>query len=637
MTKGKFLKVIAALLAVALFAGSFASCSQGETGATGKSAYELAVENGYTGTVTEWLASLVGEAGETGADGKDGKDGVDGIAGTNGKSAYEIAVEKGYTGTEEEWLASLIGAQGAKGEKGDKGATGSKGAAGKNGKSAYELAVENGFKGTLAEWLTSLVGKDGVNGTNGKDGTDGKDGANGKSAYELAVENGFEGTLPEWLASLVGKDGSASAKGEDGKSAYELAVENGYTGDVQTWLASLVGKDGVNGTDGKDGANGKSAYELAVEKGYTGTENEWLESLVGAKGDKGDDGTSITNVQIVDGKLIVSLSNGEVITAGNVGTSSGTGEGGKDGVGIANMIINDEGHLVVTLTDNTVLDLGNIKGDTGATGAQGPQGEKGEKGDTGATGAQGPQGEKGDKGDTGRGIKNIWLDENLHLWVEYDDGSAPVDLGYVGVSTSDPDPTPITYTVVFVDYNGTELKTETVESGNAATAPAVPTRDGYKFIGWDKDFDNVTSDLTVTAKYEEITNPTIIVSSLSAHAGDTVEVTVVLNNNPGVVGASFTLTYDSDLILTKATEGEAWSTLMSTMPGEYTSPCNFGWDGVKAEDDSNGIVLTLTFKVADDAATGNYAIAITYANGNIFDGNMNPVTFDIINGKISVS
>lgn len=45
--------------------------------------------------------------------------------GPAGKSAYEIAVENGFTGTEQEWLASL------KGDKGDKGATGAKGDPGK--------------------------------------------------------------------------------------------------------------------------------------------------------------------------------------------------------------------------------------------------------------------------------------------------------------------------------------------------------------------------------------------------------------------------------------------------------------------------------------------------------------------------
>ena len=62
----------------------------------------------------------------------------------------------------------------------------------------------------------------------------------------------------------------------------------------------------------------------------------------------------------------------------------------------------------------------------------------------------------------------------------------------------------INYTVTFKDYDGTVLKTQTVEEGASATAPANPTRDGYNFTGWDVDFSNVTSNLTVTAQYEEI-------------------------------------------------------------------------------------------------------------------------------------
>ena len=61
------------------------------------SAYDLAVQNGYTGDLEQWLMSL---AGETGPEGK------------VGKSAYELAVENGYTGSIEEWLGSLIGAPG---------------------------------------------------------------------------------------------------------------------------------------------------------------------------------------------------------------------------------------------------------------------------------------------------------------------------------------------------------------------------------------------------------------------------------------------------------------------------------------------------------------------------------------------
>ena len=56
-----------------------------------------------------------------------------------------------------------------------------------------------------------------------------------------------------------------------------------------------------------------------------------------------------------------------------------------------------------------------------------------------------------------------------------------------------------TYQVTFVDGQGNTLATRTVYEGKAAAAPADPTRDGFTFGGWDVSFDNVTSDLTVTA------------------------------------------------------------------------------------------------------------------------------------------
>ena len=57
------------------------------------------------------------------------------------------------------------------------------------------------------------------------------------------------------------------------------------------------------------------------------------------------------------------------------------------------------------------------------------------------------------------------------------------------------------YTVTFVDYDGTILGSDKVHYGTAATAPEDPSRDGYNFAGWDKDYSNVTDDLTITAQY----------------------------------------------------------------------------------------------------------------------------------------
>ena len=59
-----------------------------------------------------------------------------------------------------------------------------------------------------------------------------------------------------------------------------------------------------------------------------------------------------------------------------------------------------------------------------------------------------------------------------------------------------------TYTVTFKDWDGTVLKTQQVQHGGDAEAPADPTRTGYTFTGWDKEFTNITADLVVTAQYE---------------------------------------------------------------------------------------------------------------------------------------
>ena len=58
------------------------------------------------------------------------------------------------------------------------------------------------------------------------------------------------------------------------------------------------------------------------------------------------------------------------------------------------------------------------------------------------------------------------------------------------------------YTVTFCDWDGSILKTESVEAGSSATAPPAPYRASYEFTGWDKSFTNITANTTVTAQYQ---------------------------------------------------------------------------------------------------------------------------------------
>ena len=65
-----------------------------------------------------------------------------------------------------------------------------------------------------------------------------------------------------------------------------------------------------------------------------------------------------------------------------------------------------------------------------------------------------------------------------------------------------------TFTVTFMyDKDKVIGKPQTVPYMGAAKAPEVPVKEGYRFVKWDKSFDQVTGDLVVNAVYEEIKAP----------------------------------------------------------------------------------------------------------------------------------
>lgn len=214
---------------------------RGQQGVRGKSAYQVAVDEGYTGSESAWLTTLIGRSAYQVAVSRGFEGDIDEwLLSLQGLSAYQVALVQGFTGTQAEWLGSLIGP---------------------TGQSAYQSAVALGYSGTQQQWLESLVGPIGET---------------GESAYQVAVRLGYSGTEAEWVTSLIGPRGL---------SAYEVAVQQGgFVGSVTEWIEYIRGPAGINGADGK------SAYDLAVEGGFVGDLASWILSLTGPEGPQGTAG-----------------------------------------------------------------------------------------------------------------------------------------------------------------------------------------------------------------------------------------------------------------------------------------------------------------------------------------------------------
>lgn len=131
------------------------SGSQGPKGDPGKSAYEIAVDNGFPGSEQEWLESLVGPQGEAGPKGDPGEQGIQGIQGVKGDpgdpgSAGENGISPHIDETTGNWFIDTtdtgVHAQGPQGIQGEEGPQGPKGDQGDPGQDVLK------FYGTQAEY-----------------------------------------------------------------------------------------------------------------------------------------------------------------------------------------------------------------------------------------------------------------------------------------------------------------------------------------------------------------------------------------------------------------------------------------------------------------------------------------------------
>lgn len=129
--------------------------------------------------------------------------------------------------------------------------------------------------------------------------------------------------------------------------------------------------------------------------------------------------------------------------------------------------------------------------------------------------------------------------------------------------------------------------------------------------------------------------PSIVIGSARGKAGDTVDVTITMSDNPGFVSANLYVNYDEDLLTLKnVKDGGLLSGV--THSDNYTSPYGLCWvnDLAKENFKVNGVLATLTFEISKNAKPGKTTISLEQ---DILDCDIENVVFELGNGSVEVT
>ena len=465
------------------------------------------------------------------------------LEGTDGKSAYELAKDYGYKGTIEEWLDSLKGKDGTSGKEIElstntthivwkyttdenwnnlvslellKGSTTS--ITGAAGKSAYEIAVDLGYKGTVNEWIESLKGQNG-------------------HTPVISIKDGY------WYVDGVTTNVQATGSTGNGIKSIELLSTNGL---VDTYKITFTDNTSTTFTvtNGKDGISIENV--LLTEEGNLQVKlsNGTTLNLGNIKGKDGIDGTSIKVANInTDGELILTLTDDSEVNVGKIVGKDG--EQGLTGIGIKSIKFDDNNDLIITLTDDTEVNCGKV-----------PTCEHIFNDWTNEIVATCTSIGVDVRVCTLCGLKDYKfeevLDHSFNEWTtlistctEHKESRTCSNCNKVELKDAEVDKNKhsynegkcehcgesnvIQYTVTFNANNGTPLVDVDVEESKKVSEPEKPIKEGYNFIGWyleDEEWSFkgyiVTENITLVAKWEIKTTDGLIYRRNSEDGGYTV-------------------------------------------------------------------------------------------------------------------
>jgi hypothetical protein len=218
------------------------------------------------------------------------------VAGPAGESAYQIAVDLGFTGTRQEWLASLIGAtgntgakgdkgdkgdtgaQGVQGQKGDTGATGSTGPAGGSGFQARQTVASGPAVAGLPTFLPGASGSLSLTGQN----------VSSSVPLIVTAAQGFNGAGASNTSYAFTSNPAWSGLSANATNFLYVNASNGATG--STTLQPIYQYGGAPST-----TSGQFTFDYAVMAGYIGNGSAAVPTPLVFVGEATTSGSAVTS------------------------------------------------------------------------------------------------------------------------------------------------------------------------------------------------------------------------------------------------------------------------------------------------------------------------------------------------------
>lgn len=143
-------------------------------------------------------------------------------------------------------------------------------------------------------------------------------------------------------------------------------------------------------------------------------------------------------------------------------------------------------------------------------------------------------------------------------------------------------------------------------------------------------------DVIVAESAEASKLPVLTVSNVQGFVGQTVEIPVVLSNNPGLKAMEFTVTYNAALKLVDVKDGGLFGSFAWNAGAARTGSAiiTLGGENEIADTTTNGTAVTLVFEIVD--ASENANVSVSYMSGDVYSGDTGAMDVVIDNGSVAI-